>query len=119
LELLVAGKFVTADIRDDELLVLPGSLLTLLTGGVVPPLYHRVRNNRQIKIRQSLLYFVNPSLGVTEESVVHDPTSVKERVQNIWCLYQQSALIEEFIDGREISVGIIGNGTALRMPRPD
>jgi isopenicillin N synthase-like dioxygenase len=45
----------------DEVLVMPGSLLTALTGGQVPPLYHRVRNCLEPE-RMSLMYFVNPQL---------------------------------------------------------
>jgi isopenicillin N synthase-like dioxygenase len=52
---------------DDEFLLVPGSLLTLITGGLIPPLFHRVRNDRSIAVRQSLLYFVNP--GLREETV--------------------------------------------------
>jgi isopenicillin N synthase-like dioxygenase len=44
-------------------MVMPGSLLTAMTGGQVSPLYHRVRNCQEPE-RMSLMYFVNPQLDV-------------------------------------------------------
>lgn len=55
------------------------------------------------------------SIGVTLDSVVHDLDSLRNQVEGIQRLYRQPALVEEFIDGREISVGVIGNGTDLRI----
>jgi isopenicillin N synthase-like dioxygenase len=47
----------------DEVVVMPGSVLTALTGGRVAPLYHQVRNhNLGEGERQSLMYFVNPEI---------------------------------------------------------
>lgn len=62
LELEVGGRYAPVSLQDDELLLLPGRLLTLLTGGLVRPLFHRVRNDRRTTMRQSMLYFSNPSL---------------------------------------------------------
>jgi isopenicillin N synthase-like dioxygenase len=62
LEISSGGGFIPIDTADDELLLLPGTLLTLLTGGAIAPLFHRVRNHRDA-VRQSLLYFVNPSVA--------------------------------------------------------
>jgi isopenicillin N synthase-like dioxygenase len=47
----------------NEVLVMPGSVLTKMTGGQVAPLYHRVRNHGIIG-RKSLMYFVNPQMDV-------------------------------------------------------
>lgn len=62
-EIRVGDRFIEPDVAEDELLVLPGSLLTLVSGGVIAPLYHRVRNHRD-EARQALLYFVNPNVSV-------------------------------------------------------
>jgi len=62
LEIEVDGKFVPADVGREELLVMPGSLLSLMTGDRVKPLYHQVRNTRRTDPRSSLLYFVNPEI---------------------------------------------------------
>ena len=44
--------------RGDQMLVMPGSLLTTMTGGEIPPLYHQVRNHRYPQ-RTTVLAFVN------------------------------------------------------------
>jgi len=62
LEIEVDGEFVPAGIDRNELLVMPGSLLSLMTGYRVKPLYHQVRNTYRTDPRSSLLYFVNPEI---------------------------------------------------------
>jgi len=62
LEIEVDGEFVPAGIGRDELLVMPSSLLSLMTGYRVKPLYHQVRNTYRTDPRSSLLYFVNPEI---------------------------------------------------------
>ncbi len=62
LEIEVDGKFVPADIGENELLLMPGSLLSLMTGYRVKPLFHQVRNTHRTDPRSSLLYFVNPEI---------------------------------------------------------
>ncbi|MFG2109681.1 2OG-Fe(II) oxygenase family protein [Micromonospora chersina] len=53
------GRPVATDPR--QVLVMPGSVLTDLSGGRISPLYHQVRNHQHTG-RISLMYFVNPSL---------------------------------------------------------
>jgi D-alanine-D-alanine ligase len=58
--------------------------------------------------------FVKPrdgfgSLGVHEGSVVHDVESAKKAVQEIVEGFGGYALVEQYIVGREITVGVIGN----------
>ena len=65
LEIQVDGEFVPANIGENELLVMPGSLLSLMTGYRVKPGYHQVRNTRRTDPRSSLLYFVNPEIDQT------------------------------------------------------
>ena len=45
----------------DEIVIMPGSVLTALSGGKIQPLYHQVRNHG-LDDRQSLMYFVNPEI---------------------------------------------------------
>lgn len=62
LEIDVGGRFEPARLEPDELLIMPGGILTLMTGGLVRPLLHRVRNTPGLRRRASLMFFVNASL---------------------------------------------------------
>ncbi len=61
LEFRVNEEYVPAVCASDELLLIPGSVLTLMTGGLIPPLYHRVRAQTG-RERLSVMYFVNPEI---------------------------------------------------------
>lgn len=50
------------------------------------------------------------SMGLTPASVVDDESALRTQVERLVSAYHEPALVEEFIDGREFSVGIIGNG---------
>lgn len=62
LEAEIEGRFQAIDFAKDELLVMPGSILTLMTGGRIKPLPHRVRNVPGVAMRASLMYFGNASV---------------------------------------------------------
>jgi D-alanine-D-alanine ligase len=47
--------------------------------------------------------------GVSGESVVYDEAALKERIRYVLEKYRQPALVEGFIDGRELNVSLIGN----------
>jgi D-alanine-D-alanine ligase len=47
--------------------------------------------------------------GVSEDSIVHDERQLRERVAWLVAAYRQPALVEPFIRGREITVGLLGN----------
>jgi D-alanine-D-alanine ligase len=49
------------------------------------------------------------SLGIRSTSVCHDPIRLDEQVTLIHDTYQQGALVEEYLDGREFNVSIMGN----------
>ena len=65
LEIEVDGAFVPAEIGKNELLVMPGSILSLMTGDRIKPLYHQVRNNRRSDPRSAIMFFVNPEIDQT------------------------------------------------------
>ena len=56
------------------------------------------------------------SLGISQASVVEDTRSLRERVQFIHEQVESDALVEEYIDGREIYVGVLGNTRLTTLP---
>jgi D-alanine-D-alanine ligase len=86
--------------------------------------YHRIhvprfavfRMNRKVQRPARLRFplFVKSisdegSVGIAQASVVRDDSQLKERVEFIHRQNQTHALAEEFIEGREVYVGVIGN----------
>jgi isopenicillin N synthase-like dioxygenase len=61
LEIRLDGEIRPVVVPCDTLLLMPGSVMTALTDGQIPPLYHQVRN-LYLTDRVSLMYFVNPAL---------------------------------------------------------
>jgi D-alanine-D-alanine ligase len=53
------------------------------------------------------------STGIWLRSVVHDLPELRARVDEVVTRYRQPALIEQFIDGRELYVSLIGNDDDL------
>lgn len=65
--------------------------------------------------------FVKPSregtgMGVSGKSIVNDEQALREQVDYIVRRYKQTALVERYIAGREVTVGLVGNigGVAAR-----
>lgn len=48
--------------------------------------------------------------GIHKDSVVYDEESLLKKVQKLLECYQPPVIAEEFIEGREFTVGVIGNG---------
>ena len=58
--------------------------------------------------------FVKPSregtgMGVSAQSVVNNEQELRTQIEIIINKYKESALVEEFISGREVTVGLVGN----------
>jgi len=57
------------------------------------------------------------SLGISKESVVFDEDSLREQVRYVIEKYGQAALVEEFVDGRELNVSVVEiNGKMEVLP---
>ena len=50
------------------------------------------------------------SKGIWRESVVGDEAALRRQATHIYARYRQEVLVEEFVDGVELTVGIIGHG---------
>jgi D-alanine-D-alanine ligase len=93
--------------------------------------YHRIpspnfvvaRRATKLKIPSKLKYplFVksateDASLGIAQASIVEDAAKLRERVEFVHDQVHSDALIEEYIEGREVYVGMIGNDRITRLP---
>jgi D-alanine-D-alanine ligase len=56
------------------------------------------------------------SLGIAQASVVDDHARLRERVQFMHEQIGSDALVEEYIEGRELYVGVMGNERLTRLP---
>lgn len=56
------------------------------------------------------------SMGIGLNSVVTQPVALYEGIQRIIMKYEQPALVEEFIPGRELAVAMWGNGQVEILP---
>jgi D-alanine-D-alanine ligase len=60
--------------------------------------------------------FEHCSYGISRESVVESLAELIRRVDYVITTHQQPVLVEEFIDGREFHVGVIGNRDLHMLP---
>ncbi len=56
------------------------------------------------------------SLGITGKSVVRNVQELLGKIAEMQTEFQQPALVEEFIDGREFYVGVLGNVNVKALP---
>jgi D-alanine-D-alanine ligase len=56
------------------------------------------------------------STGIAQASVVHDPDSMAERVRFVHEHVGTDALVEEYVEGRELSVAVLGNQRLRTFP---
>ncbi len=71
--------------------------------------------------------FVKPSregtgMGVSGKSIVRNEQELQEQVSHIINRYKQPALVERYIEGREVTVGVVGNligPVARRLPEDE
>lgn len=55
------------------------------------------------------------SKGIYDDSVVHTKEELVRQVEKVLVDYQQPALIEKFLSGREFTVALLGNGSHVRV----
>ena len=60
--------------------------------------------------------FEDGSVGIENESIVHNSKQLKARVEYVLKYFIQPALVEEFIEGRELNVAILGDKNPRVLP---
>jgi D-alanine-D-alanine ligase len=79
-------------------------------GFAVFPLNRKVRRPRRLGFPLLVKSIsVEGSVGISQASIVNDDARLAERVQFIHRQTNTAAIAEEYIDGREIYVGVLGN----------
>lgn len=85
------------------------------------PKFEIIKDLEQIKdIKLQYPILVKPkdegsSRGIRNENLVYNVDDLRSVTDKILTLYNPPLMLMEFIDGREFSVGIIGNGKNLRV----
>ncbi|HEX9615211.1 MAG TPA: D-alanine--D-alanine ligase [Bacteroidota bacterium] len=94
----------------------------LLKNGVPTPRFHLLFKPH-FRPRHGLRYplIVKPSsedasMGVEKGSVVYDLDQLRERINKAFSEFSPPILVEEFIDGRELHIGVLGNDPPVALP---
>lgn len=82
------------------------------------------RLNEPLDPNMKFPLFVKPSregtgMGVSGDSIVHNETQLRAQLRRMFERYDQPALVEHFIEGREVTCGLVGNlsvPVARRLP---
>ena len=87
--------------------------------GVPTPAWRTAHGTAPADLPDSGPWIVKPvhegsSMGIAEASVCDTHAAVAARVRDIAAQYDQPALIEAFLGGREFTVAILGNGAEAR-----
>lgn len=87
------------------------------------PSFYTIPKGKRRKIPKSLTFpiivkclFEEASFGLAQASIVHSEDKLLERVHYIHQKLDQDVIIEEFIPGREIYLGLIGNKNLKNLP---
>jgi len=87
----------------------------LLSESIPTPRFQLFRTGREL-LREELRFplIVKPNRegsakGITRDSVVHNEPALRRQVQQVLVQYRQEVLVEEFIEGTELTAGVLGD----------
>ncbi|RZF22479.1 ATP-grasp domain-containing protein [Halobacteriovorax vibrionivorans] len=93
--------------------------------------YHRIKtpqfqvfkNRKKTKLSKKLKFplivkclYQDASLGISGASIVKSEEKALERIKYLMDKYEEEVIVEEFIEGREFFVGVIGNKRLTILP---
>jgi D-alanine-D-alanine ligase len=91
--------------------------------GIKSPKFQVFRVTDKIVLNEDLAFplIVKPSredasIGIEDRSVVYNITDLRSRVRFVQEEFDQPALVEQYINGRELNVAIVGNKNPLVLP---
>lgn len=91
--------------------------------GILTPKFQVFTPGAKINPRDDFRYplFVKPahedaSVGIDDASVCYSVADLRKRIRFIHAEFEQAALVEEYIDGRELNVALMGYKKPLVLP---
>jgi D-alanine-D-alanine ligase len=91
--------------------------------GIKTPSFQVFRPADKVTLHDGLRFplIVKPSredasVGIDDDSVVYTHSDLKRRIRFICEEFEQAALVEQYVDGRELNVAIIGNRKPTVLP---
>jgi D-alanine-D-alanine ligase len=90
--------------------------------GIRTPRYKIIKSmDRSFRLGLRYPLIIKPALedasvGIENESIVYDIDALKKRVEYVFKTFLQPALVEEFIDGRELNVAVFGDKNPNVLP---
>jgi D-alanine-D-alanine ligase len=92
-----------------------------------PPFQVFERADEPLDAELSFPLFVKPSregtgMGISAESIARDEAQLRRQLRRVFERYDEPALVEHFIEGREVTVGVVGNlasPVAWRVPEDE
>jgi len=94
----------------------------LNNSGILTPDYFLIKklsNTYPHKLNYPLIVkpaFEDASVGIDNNSIVRNSKSLKERIEYIFVQFSQPVLVEEFIEGRELNIAILGDKDPEVLP---
>jgi D-alanine-D-alanine ligase len=91
--------------------------------GILTPKFQVFKYTERVIPREDMKYpfIVKPSredasVGISDDSVVYTFNELKKRVKYIFQEFDQPALVEEYIEGRELNVALLGSKKPVVLP---
>lgn len=94
----------------------------LLHYGLTTPrfqVFRALSENSQVDLQFPLivkLLHEGSAMGLSRRSVVEDESALREQLAYLFQTYQEPVIVEEFIEGREFTIGVLGNAPPWTLP---